>query len=200
MAINAAVHSHPGYVQESGHWIISGVLSGLLIFPVFCGLLLMFNMRPSQVKKQLIKKAYSTRESDFIQEQKRAVEHQTSRRPPPGYALQPPPPPGSMQGQTTLLTLPAPSLPPLPAGMPGMPALPPPPMGMGGAAGLPGMLALPPFPGAMGAPGTLPLPPPPRYPPPGQGGQTTKAIFLPPHNWPAPGNPPPQPKPFPALM
>merc|ERR1719330_2275170 len=62
LGINAAVHSHPGHLQQAKEFVITGVLSGLLVFPVYCGLILMFNLRPSQVKKRLIKKTYSTKE------------------------------------------------------------------------------------------------------------------------------------------
>mmetsp|Transcript_107183 Transcript_107183/g.277272 ORF Transcript_107183/g.277272 Transcript_107183/m.277272 type:complete len:2939 (-) Transcript_107183:99-8915(-) len=198
LAVNAAVHSNPGYLQQAKEYIISGVLSGLLIFPIFCGLLMMFNLRPSQVKKRLIKRTYSTREMDVINEQRQKIAHQTSMMPEPGYMKRPPPPPGSIPGQTTLLSLPAPlPLPPLPPGQPGRTsqfALPPP-LPVAGAVGASGMLALPSVPGMTA---NMPAPPPPRYPPPPKNAKVpSPATLMPPLNWPKVGPPP---MPFPALQ
>jgi hypothetical protein len=126
LAVNAAVHSYPGNIQQATEWMVTGILSGLLVYPVFCGLLMMFYLRPVQVKKRLIKRAYSVKEIDKLNEQRQRIANQSSMMPPPGYLATPPPPPGSFQGQTTLLSLPAPlPLPPFacrhrgPAGPPG---------------------------------------------------------------------------------
>ncbi|CAE7403834.1 unnamed protein product [Symbiodinium natans] len=78
LAVNAAVHSHPGTIQEAKEFIITGLLSGLLVFPVFCGLVMMFNLRPAQVKKRLIKRAYSTKEIDKLNEQRQRLANQSS--------------------------------------------------------------------------------------------------------------------------
>eukprot|EP00933_Yihiella_yeosuensis_P033389 TRINITY_DN27106_c0_g1_i1.p1 TRINITY_DN27106_c0_g1~~TRINITY_DN27106_c0_g1_i1.p1 ORF type:complete len:1512 (+),score=333.94 TRINITY_DN27106_c0_g1_i1:1-4536(+) len=188
MAINAAIHSHPGYMQQANEYIISGVLSGLLVFPIFCGLTMMFNLRPAQVKKRLIKRAYSTREIDRINQERLRRIAQSSLLPPPGYTAIPPPPLGSQQGDTTILSLPAPlPLPPLPTGMVGTSAhlaLPAPP---GPGSTIPGMT------------GRLPLPPPPKFPPPPKNAKVPgpPGVLMPPLSWPKTGNPPPAP--FPAL-
>ncbi|OLQ06595.1 hypothetical protein AK812_SmicGene10117 [Symbiodinium microadriaticum] len=155
LAVNAAVHSHPGSIQEardSGRW---------------------FNLRPAQVKKRLIKRAYSTKEIDKLNEQRQRLANQSTMLPPPGYMANPPPaamPPGA----TTLLSLPAPlPLPVLPPGMVGTQQhlqLPP-------SVGLGANLALPAVPGMSGR---LPLPPPPKYPPPPKNASTaTPAGMLP---------------------
>lgn len=185
MAVNAAVHSTPGSVAEAQEFMISGVLSALLVFPVFCGLVMMFNLRPVQVKKRLIKRAYSTREIDKINEERQRRANQSSLLPPAGYVALPPPVPGMLQAQTNLLSLPAPlPLPPLPPGMVGTSA----------------MLALPGMAGGFGGmTGRLPLPPPPKYPPPPKNGKVpSPAALMPPLSWPKVGQPPPAP--FPALQ
>merc|ERR1719502_2635863 len=176
LAMNVIVQSRRGYMLASGsyqEYVMSGVLSGLLTFPVYCGLVVMFSMRPMPVKKRLIKRTYNPREIDLIAQKRRELDHTSNLMPPPGYLQLPPAPPGGIPhppGQTSMLGMPPPlPLPPLPAAAPGgagsMPALPPPPpSGMGG---LPGIPALPSLPG--GAPGASALPPPPRYPPPPKG-------------------------------
>lgn len=192
LAVNAAVHSHPGSIQEAQEFVITGLLSGLLVFPIFCGLVMMFNLRPAQVKKRLIKRAYSTKEIDKLNEQRQRLANQSTMLPPPGYMANPPPVSGT-PGNTTLLSLPAPlPLPVLPPGMVGThqhlqlpPAVP----------GLGANLALPAVPGMSGR---LPLPPPPKYPPPPKNASTaTPAGMLPPLSWPTTGPPP---TPFPLLQ
>jgi hypothetical protein len=126
LAINAAVHSYPGYAVEKKDFFVSGVLSGLLVFPVFCGLVVMFNMRPAQVKKRMIKRAYSTREVDIINEQRAKMAAMSSLEPPAGYYKGPMLPVMGAQGHTNLLNIPAPlPLPPIPGGVGGLHALPP---------------------------------------------------------------------------
>lgn len=193
MGINAIVHGNPGYVGQMRQYVITGILSGLLMYPVFCGLLLMFNMRPASVKRRLIKKAYSTREIDLLTEQRQKLAHQSALRPAPNYMALPPPPPGSIPGQTTLLSVPAPlPLPPLPSGGTGalgVPALPPPTQTAGGGSG---MLALPALPGMTA---NLPLPPPPKYPPPPKNAKVpAPAALMPPLTFKAGPPPPPFPK------
>lgn len=192
LAVNAAVHSHPGNIQEAQEYVITGLLSGLLVFPIFCGLVMMFNLRPAQVKKRLIKRAYSTKEIDKLNEQRQRLANQSTMFPPPGYMATPPPVSGT-PGNTTLLSLPAPlPLPVLPPGMVGThqqlqlpPAVP----------GLGANLALPAVPGMSGR---MPLPPPPKYPPPPKNASTaTPAGMLPPLSWPTTGPPP---TPFPLLQ
>eukprot|EP00439_Symbiodinium_sp_Y106_P050254 s120_g6.t1 len=163
---------------------------------------MMFNLRPAQVKKRLIKRAYSTKEIDKLNEQRQRLANQSTMLPPPGYMANPPPvamPPGA----TTLLSLPAPlPLPVLPPGMVGTQQhlqLPP-------SQGLGANLALPAVPGTAGGmsyvdlrmSGRLPLPPPPKYPPPPKNASTaTPAGMLPPLSWPSAGPPP---TPFPVLQ
>eukprot|EP00930_Biecheleria_cincta_P039523 TRINITY_DN27167_c0_g2_i1.p1 TRINITY_DN27167_c0_g2~~TRINITY_DN27167_c0_g2_i1.p1 ORF type:complete len:2805 (-),score=431.05 TRINITY_DN27167_c0_g2_i1:54-8468(-) len=188
LAVNAAVHAYPGNIQQATEWMVTGILSGLLVYPVFCGLVMMFYLRPVQVKKRLIKRAYSVKEIDKLNEQRQRIANQSSMLPPPGYLATPPPPPGSFQGQTTLLSLPAPlPLPPLPAGTVGSQAhlaLPP------GMQGLQGQL--------QGMTGRLPLPPRPNFPPPPKNAKfPSPAALMPPLSWPKSGAPP---TPFPALQ
>jgi hypothetical protein len=177
LAMNSIVQSRRGYLLQADsyqEYVMSGVLSGLLTFPIYCGLIMMFSMRPMPVKKRLIKRTYNPREIDLIAQKRRELDHTSNLMPPPGYLQLPPPPPGGIPhppGSTALLSTianvggmpPALRLPPLPPSAPGgigsMPALPPPPPP--GVGGLPGIPALPSLPGGGNA-----LPPPPRYPPP----------------------------------
>merc|ERR1719265_1104595 len=69
LAMNAVVQSRRGWLLSAGsyqEYVMSGVLSGLLTFPVYCGLVVMFSMRPMPVKKRLIKRTYNPREIDLI--------------------------------------------------------------------------------------------------------------------------------------
>lgn len=125
--------------------MISGILSALIMFPIYCFLMFMFTGRPMPVKKRMIKKRYAGKEIDMIRKERDRLEAQSSLKPPtslpvggmgPGAPVQP--------GATSLLALP----PPIPLG--------------GGQHG--GMLALPMGPGGGGM-----RPPAPRYPPPGPG-------------------------------
>mmetsp|Transcript_35794 Transcript_35794/g.80829 ORF Transcript_35794/g.80829 Transcript_35794/m.80829 type:complete len:679 (+) Transcript_35794:3725-5761(+) len=154
LAMNAAVQSHPGYLQEAREYLVPGILSGLLVFPVFCMLLIMFNLRPAPVKRRLIKRQYATREIDLLAQQRAKHDHQTTLAPPQGY-LQTPPPPVAPVGGSALLAMPGSS--PLRAlAGPGLPPLP----GGAGASTLPALPALP------GMSANMPMPPLPRYPPP----------------------------------
>jgi hypothetical protein len=202
LAMNAVVQSRRGYLLSTNshqEYVMSGVLSGLLTFPVYCGLVLMFSMRPMPVKKRLIKRTYNPREIDLIAQKRRELDHTSNLMPPPGYLQLPPPPPGGIPhppGNVSLLTMPpALPLPPLPPSAPGgsgfMPALPPPPPT--GAGSLPGIPTLPALPGSMGgAPGGA-LPPPPRYPPPPKGAKAPPVqMLLPPMEFQR--GPPPRPQ------
>jgi hypothetical protein len=182
MAINAVVQSRRDYLVSSrgSEAIMAGFLSGLLSFPIYCGLVLMFSMRPMPVKKRLIKRTYNPREIDLIAQKRRELDHTSNLLPPPGYLQLPPPPPGGIPhppaGASLLHMPPALALPPLPAAAPGgsnfLPALPPPaPPGIGG---LPGIPALSSHPGA----NTAALPPPPRYPPPPKGAKAPPTQML----------------------
>merc|ERR1719183_1291356 len=98
--MNAVVQSRRGYListlSETGEYIMSGFLSGLLCFPIYCGLVLMFSMRPMPVKKRLIKRTYNPREIDLIAQKRRELDHTSNLMPPPGYLQLPPPPPGGI--------------------------------------------------------------------------------------------------------
>eukprot|EP00927_Polykrikos_kofoidii_P031598 TRINITY_DN27142_c0_g1_i1.p1 TRINITY_DN27142_c0_g1~~TRINITY_DN27142_c0_g1_i1.p1 ORF type:complete len:2814 (+),score=350.13 TRINITY_DN27142_c0_g1_i1:234-8675(+) len=214
LAVNAAVHSYPGYYQEAGEWVISGVLSGLILFPVYCSLLLMFNMRPRPIKKKLVKKATSTLELELNRKRLQDLVNETAMLPKAGYAKIPAlvgpyanqyQPPGSMLGIAA--PLPLPPLPPNQAGgslgITGNIALPSMPPGMtgglgslGGLSAMGGAMALPALPGMTA---NLPLPPPPSYPPPPKQAQLTlPSTKMPPLNFPKLG-PPPAPFPLAAL-
>jgi hypothetical protein len=174
LAMNSVVQSRRGELiaKTDMDYVMSGVVSALLIFPIYCGLVVMFNMRPMPVKKRLIKRTYNPREVDLIAQKRKELDAQSNLLPPPGYLQLPPPPPGGIPhpaGETSLFANPpALKLPPLPPAAPGgvdhLPALPPPPLGVGG---LPGIPALPSLPGAPGVQGALP--PAPSYPPPPKG-------------------------------
>merc|ERR1719261_2405559 len=125
--MNATVQSRRGYMISSKsseqEYIMSGFLSGLLTFPVYCGLVLMFSMRPMPVKKRLIKRTYNPREIDLIAQKRRELDHTSNLLPPPGYLQLPPPPPGGIPhppGGFSVLGMPlALPLPPLPVSAPG---------------------------------------------------------------------------------
>merc|ERR1719401_1437859 len=126
MAMNATVQSRRGFMLAKGstsEYIMAGVLSGLLTFPVYCGLVLMFSMRPMPVKKRLIKRTYNPREIDLIAQKRRELDHQSNLLPPPGYLQLPPPPPGGIPhppGGAAMMGIPSPlKLPPLPPAAPG---------------------------------------------------------------------------------
>jgi len=196
LAMNALVQSQPGFLitkESPTEYFVAGILGGLLVFPVYCGLALMFNMRPRPVKKRIIKRTYNPREIDLIALKRKELDHQSSKMPPAGYLSLPPAPPGGVThnpGGTSLLGLPSPlPLPPLPPQAPGgssaQLALPPPPPP---GTGLPGIPALPALPGT--ATGNTALPPPPRYPPPRGAKAPAPAQLLPPINFPKIGPPP----------
>merc|ERR1719443_782919 len=129
LAMNAVVQSRRGYLLSTNshqEYVMSGVLSGLLTFPVYCGLVLMFSMRPMPVKKRLIKRTYNPREIDLIAQKRRELDHTSNLMPPPGYLQLPPPPPGGIPLLGMPPALPLPPLPPsAPGGAGSMPALPP---------------------------------------------------------------------------
>jgi len=204
LAFNASMQSNPGYITETRTFFVPGILSGLVLYPVYCGLLLMFNMRPKAVKKKLIKRGAQLKELENLRAQRDALGAKTALMPKPGYALREPPS-SSWPGATTVLNLAAPlPLPPLPHGMAGgtmgaasLGALPPMPPGMGasagGMAGMGGMLALPALPGRSAQ---LPLPPPPSYAPPPKNAAVLPVPGMPPNVFPKQGPPP---VPFPQL-
>merc|ERR1719324_1479651 len=124
--MNAIVQSRRGFILSQNsyqEYVMSGVLSGLLTFPIYCGLVVMFSMRPMPVKKRLIKRTYNPREIDLIAQKRRELDHTSNLMPPPGYLQLPPPPPGGIPhppGGAALLGMPpALALPPLPPAAPG---------------------------------------------------------------------------------
>jgi hypothetical protein len=207
-AFNASVQSHPGYLSEARSWFVPGVLSGLLLYPMYCGFLLMFNMRPKAVKRRLIKKGATVKEVESLRDARDKLATETALMPKAmGITPKNPPPAMNWPGATTMLNMPSPlPLPPLPPGMAGgsmgetgMNSLPGMPAGMGGGmggmglAGMGGMLALPALPGRMAG---GPLPPPPTYPPPPKDAGPVPVPGMPPNTFPKLGPPP---APFPQL-
>jgi len=201
LALNSAVHSNPGHYQDKREWFIPGVISGLMLFPVYNCFVIMFQVRPRPIKKKLIKRSTSTKEVDLIRSQRDKLAHQTAMLPAPGYAKGLPPPERFVPGGTTVLNMPAPlPLPPLPGaaiggrmGVTGLNALPPMPPNVPGAYAtgvnaMGGQLALPALPGMTAS---MPLPPPPRYPPPPKGAQLVRPqTRMPPLEFPKVGPPP----------
>lgn len=191
-AVNAAVNSTPNYVQLESAWVVSGILSGLLVYPMYAGLLLMFNMRPHPSKKRIVKKQYDKREVETLRQQRDAAADKSSLKPPisqRGHDNEAPAGPVHDPGLNRLLALPAPlPLPPMPSNYAGGTwATVPPPEAM---RGLPKMLALP----ALQQPGTsafMPLPPPPRIPPPPKNPMLSSPLdMMPPCHFPKVGPPP----------
>eukprot|EP00929_Paragymnodinium_shiwhaense_P065305 TRINITY_DN32751_c0_g2_i1.p1 TRINITY_DN32751_c0_g2~~TRINITY_DN32751_c0_g2_i1.p1 ORF type:complete len:3094 (+),score=652.16 TRINITY_DN32751_c0_g2_i1:502-9282(+) len=163
LAVNAAIYGlpHQGLLHP-GQYIASGVISGLLSFPVFVFVSFMFMMRPFALQKSLIKRRSERDQFDAIAKVRGQIEAKSSMAPPKGYtaSLALPPPPGGNTpglGGQTLMALPPPNLPllppPVPSAMPklgepdrplGLPTLP---MLPGGGMGT-GLPALPGLPGA----------------------------------------------------
>jgi hypothetical protein len=217
LAFNAMVHSSAGSKDsqffESREWFVPGVLSGLVLYPLYCGFLLMFNLRPKAVKRRLIKTGANIKEVEQLRNMRDKVAAETALMPKSQGVFPKNPPPHTMTnsswpGATTMLNMAAPlPLPPLPPGVAGgtlgitghmaMQGMPP---GAGaqpgGLAGMGGMLALPTLPGRGAG---SPLPPPPVYPPPPQDAKRLPDPGLPPNIFPKAG-PPPAPYPeLPAL-
>jgi hypothetical protein len=81
MAINAAVYGNPNEVASGEQFVISGILSALIMFPIYCFLMFMFTGRPMPVKKRMIKKRYAGKEIDMIRKERDRLEAQSSLKP-----------------------------------------------------------------------------------------------------------------------
>eukprot|EP00392_Amoebophrya_sp_AT5.2_P011178 g11253.t1 len=142
MAINAMVYGIPNKFASSEQFVISGILSALLMFPVYCVFLMMFTARPMPAKRRMIKKRQVARELDMINAEKEKLIAESQML--PENAVPSLPIGGMSQQQESMALL---ALPPPIAG------------GPGGGAG--GMLAL-----GNGPAGGFSQPPAPKYPPP----------------------------------
>lgn len=185
LAVNATIYGMPDRgLVSANQFVASGVISGLLAFPVFVLATLLFTARPFAAQKRLIKRSTDVRQFEAIAKVRKDTEAKSSLRQPPSYATGPAIAYMSRQdehqvGGQTLLALPPPSLPgpsggplqglpppvpsaPLPPGLPGG-ALPSLPMlfslPVGGFPALPALQGAPPG-GPPRARGTLPSLPP----------------------------------------
>jgi hypothetical protein len=118
LAINAAVYGNPSYLISSDQYFPSGILSGLIVFPLYCTCVVMFAARPTYLKKRLPKKKTREEAVQVLQKARQDMVHKSSLRPPPGYIAMPPLPalggaPPTFAG-ATFLQLPATALPQLP--------------------------------------------------------------------------------------
>merc|ERR1719460_1715226 len=68
LGMNAVIFGSPNTFANQNQWLPSGVLSGLLIFPIYCVLFIMFTVRPSQLKKVLIKRRYRSHDLQRIEQ------------------------------------------------------------------------------------------------------------------------------------
>jgi uncharacterized membrane protein YagU involved in acid resistance len=164
LSINAAVYGSPGevvggIVPSGRQYIVSGILSALLIYPVFVFLCFMFTGRPIAIKKRMVKKRHADKELEMIRKERQKLEAQSGMIPAStgmmgvgGMRL--PVGPGQKSGEGMALL----ALPPAGAGAAVM-----------GGGPQPGQLALPVGPPSDG----MMRPPAPKYPPPGvaYGGQ-----------------------------
>merc|ERR1719407_297392 len=62
------IFGSPNTFANQNQWLPAGVLSGLLIFPVYCILFIMFTIRPTQLKKVLIKRRYRSHDLQRIEQ------------------------------------------------------------------------------------------------------------------------------------
>jgi hypothetical protein len=191
-AVNAIVQSNPGEMVFAHAWwssLVPGVLSALLIYPIFVSLLMMFSLKPRPIKKKLIKRATNMKEIDYLRQERENLAQKTALMPPQGYqvgyAKHAAAKAKGLPGATTLFNMQTPlALPPLPTGetggslgvtgMANMPLAPP----SSHANVMSGMLALPTLPGRTA---NMPLPPPPNYPPPPK---NKASLMLPPTTFP----------------
>merc|ERR1719174_2710591 len=68
LGINAVVIGSPNTFANQNQWLPAGVLSGLLIFPIYCILFIMFTIRPTALKKVLIKRRYRSHDLQRIEQ------------------------------------------------------------------------------------------------------------------------------------
>lgn len=175
LAVNGIIYGVPREFVSDDQWVPSGVISGLVSFPIFVGCVFMFASRPTPLRKRLIKRRTNNAEIEAIQKVRYDLEHESAKLYPKHLPALPPALAASSAdvGKTTLLALPTPmpSIPKVPPpGMLALPPAPPPPAAKAGAAlpvaGLAGLPSLPPLPTLKPGPGLQALPPPPKYQPP----------------------------------
>ncbi|CAK0803454.1 unnamed protein product, partial [Prorocentrum cordatum] len=197
MAVNALIYGEPDDLISADAYMAGGVLSALVVFPLYCIVCFMFANRPTRLRKRLIKKHTPTEASDAMSKSRTELEHKSMMRPPPNYSTLPalPQKQGIDAADKSLLMLRPPSLNTLPgmgtlqlppaARLPvaGLPALPGAIAGPGPGAlpSLPGLGPLPPLPAVnASAPALTGLPPLPRYPaPPSTAAATAQQPALP---------------------
>jgi len=188
LSLNAVIYGIPNLLVQDDQFVASGIISGLVVFPLFVACIFMFSARPTLSRQRIIKRQTNFSEVQAMQSAKLEIEQKSSKMP-DLPAL--PAPTQAPLGSTTLLSLPPPGAHLLPPKAPGplalpapggmtfpatMPALPPPslPPGMGapmatGLPALPGLPSLPPLPVLKAGPpgsGLMALPPPPKHPSP----------------------------------
>eukprot|EP00927_Polykrikos_kofoidii_P024628 TRINITY_DN22363_c0_g1_i1.p1 TRINITY_DN22363_c0_g1~~TRINITY_DN22363_c0_g1_i1.p1 ORF type:complete len:2052 (-),score=246.12 TRINITY_DN22363_c0_g1_i1:505-6537(-) len=105
-AINAAIYGlpHDGLLSQK-QFVASGVVSGLLAFPVFVIMSHMFSTRPFAAQKSLIKRRTERDQMDAIMKMKNQIEHESSLRPGKYPPALPPSTMPSFAGGGTLLAL-----------------------------------------------------------------------------------------------
>ncbi|CAD7924048.1 unnamed protein product [Amoebophrya sp. A120] len=81
LALNAAVYGNPNALASADQYVISGILSALLMFPVYCVFLLLFSQRPTPVKRRMIKRRAMNRDLDLINAEKEKLIAQSSMLP-----------------------------------------------------------------------------------------------------------------------
>eukprot|EP00392_Amoebophrya_sp_AT5.2_P018988 g19670.t1 len=64
LALNAAVYGNPNSLASAEQFVVSGILSALLMFPVYCVFLMLFAQRPTPVKRRMIKRRAMNRDLD----------------------------------------------------------------------------------------------------------------------------------------
>merc|ERR1719460_1704550 len=128
LGINAVVFGSPNTFANQNQWLPAGVLSGLLIFPIYCVFFIMFTIRPTQLKMVLIKRRYRSHDLQRIEQALYQAESEANLAP------------KTKQPQVGSVTKPLvgglPALPPVPAVAPPQLALP--------VGGLPGQSGRPP--------------------------------------------------------
>merc|ERR1719440_1517496 len=65
------------YVADD-QWFPSGVISGLVSFPIFVGCIFMFAARPTPLRKRLIKRKTNTAEVEAIAKVRQDIEHESA--------------------------------------------------------------------------------------------------------------------------
>jgi hypothetical protein len=145
-AINATISGvgDEGLISQ-GQYVASGVISGLLIFPQYVLVAMMFASRPFARQKRLVRKRTDTAPIEAIAKARNEAEAKASMKPQQFFRM----PPGPVQdvGGNSMLSLPPPTM---PRQFPGLPppvaSSPPPPALAHRAGGMPGLPGAPPLP------------------------------------------------------